>query len=78
MVGSRSGVLTPHMNAILIKVDRTLQSLARRAGLVADSLNKIEGMVCNLVQGAMYAFPQVIMAFFGLKYVSICDCKRWI
>jgi len=37
----------------------TLQSLARRAKLVADTLNSIEGITCNTVQGAMYAFPRI-------------------
>merc|ERR1712189_51863 len=37
----------------------TLASLARRAKLVAETLNSIEGFTCNVVQGAMYAFPQI-------------------
>ena len=41
------------------QVDGTLASLAERAKLVADTLNSIEGITCNTVQGAMYAFPQV-------------------
>ena len=36
-----------------------LASLAERAKLVADTLNSIEGITCNTVQGAMYAFPQI-------------------
>ena len=39
--------------------DGTLASLATRAKLVADTLNTIEGFRCNVVQGAMYAFPQI-------------------
>merc|ERR1719309_1700953 len=41
--------------------DSTLDSLARRAKLVADTLNSIEGITCNTVQGAMYAFPQITL-----------------
>jgi len=41
------------------EVLHTLTSLARRAEMVATRLNQIEGMVCNVVQGAMYAFPKV-------------------
>ncbi len=37
----------------------TLASFAERAKLVADTLNSMEGFTCNVVQGAMYAFPQV-------------------
>ncbi len=38
-----------------------LQSLAERGKLVVDTLNSMEGFSCNIVQGAMYAFPQVQM-----------------
>jgi len=41
------------------QVDGTLASLAERAKLVADTLNGIEGITCNTVQGAMYAFPNI-------------------
>jgi alanine transaminase len=36
-----------------------LQSLQRRARRVADALNRLEGVVCNPVEGAMYAFPRI-------------------
>lgn len=36
-----------------------LDSLALRAKMVAEAFNKIEGMSCNEVQGAMYAFPKL-------------------
>eukprot|EP00092_Neocalanus_flemingeri_P012259 GFUD01013215.1.p1 GENE.GFUD01013215.1~~GFUD01013215.1.p1 ORF type:complete len:501 (-),score=171.14 GFUD01013215.1:302-1804(-) len=39
------------------EVSATLASYADRARLVADTLNSIEGISCNTVQGAMYAFP---------------------
>jgi len=41
------------------QVEGTLASLKERALLVADTLNSIEGITCNTVQGAMYAFPQI-------------------
>jgi len=43
------------------EVQGVLSSLKRRAQLVADTLNSIEGITCNTVQGAMYAFPQVTL-----------------
>jgi len=43
------------------EVQNVLNSLKRRAKLVADTLNSIEGFKCNTVQGAMYAFPQVTL-----------------
>jgi len=36
-----------------------LNSLAQRAKMVAETFNSIEGVSCNEVQGAMYAFPKV-------------------
>merc|ERR1719295_699033 len=41
------------------EVEATLASYAERAKLVAETLNSIEGISCNTVQGAMYAFPQI-------------------
>jgi len=38
-----------------------LQSLASRALSIAKTFNSIPGMKCNAVQGAMYAFPQVLI-----------------
>lgn len=39
--------------------DSVLKSLNERAKLVADTFNSINGISCNTVQGAMYAFPQI-------------------
>lgn len=36
-----------------------LQSLKERAALVHKAFNSFEGFSCNVVQGAMYAFPQI-------------------
>lgn len=36
-----------------------LSSLASRAQLVAETFNSVPGMTCNVVQGAMYAFPKI-------------------
>ena len=55
-----------------------LASLARRAELVATTLNTIPGFSCNTVQGAMYAFPKILLPpkvglqqrHFLLKYLS--------
>jgi len=43
------------------EVQGVLSSLKRRAKLVADTLNSIPGFKCNTVQGAMYAFPQIML-----------------
>merc|ERR1712025_428675 len=49
----------PSHDSWLAEKSGALASLAERAKLVADTLNKIEGFKCNTVQGAMYAFPQI-------------------
>nr|BAN21041.1 alanine aminotransferase [Riptortus pedestris] len=36
-----------------------LSSLAERARMVTETFNSVEGMSCNTVQGAMYAFPRI-------------------
>ncbi|CAK1544807.1 unnamed protein product [Leptosia nina] len=38
-----------------------LQSLDKRAKMIAETFNQMEGFKCNIVQGAMYAFPQITM-----------------
>ncbi|WP_242343984.1 aminotransferase class I/II-fold pyridoxal phosphate-dependent enzyme [Anaeromyxobacter terrae] len=38
-----------------------LESLRRRAGLVERGLNRIAGISCNRVAGAMYAFPRITL-----------------
>merc|ERR1719431_2544373 len=47
----------PSYESWLQEKEENLASLARRAQLVASTLNTIEGFSCNTVQGAMYAFP---------------------
>ena len=49
----------PSYESWLQEKEENLASLARRAQLVASTLNTIEGFSCNTVQGAMYAFPQL-------------------
>jgi alanine transaminase len=46
-------------NDFIAQKNASLASLAERAKIVADTFNSIEGFTCNMVQGAMYAFPQL-------------------
>ncbi|KAM3958558.1 alanine aminotransferase 1 [Aphomia sociella] len=39
--------------------DAVLSSLNRRADMIADTFNQMQGFKCNVVQGAMYAFPKI-------------------
>merc|ERR1711971_248644 len=51
----------PSYDSWLQEKEGNLASLARRAELVATTLNTIPGFSCNTVQGAMYAFPQILL-----------------
>ena len=37
----------------------TLASLIRRAHIMTDGFNKLEGVTCNFTEGAMYSFPRI-------------------
>lgn len=49
------------LNLFLFKQEKTnvLESLKTRAKMVYEILNTIEGVTCNEVMGAMYAFPRI-------------------
>jgi aspartate/methionine/tyrosine aminotransferase len=38
-----------------------LESLKRRATVLAKGLNEMEGVSCNVVEGALYAFPSITL-----------------
>ena len=38
-----------------------LDTLKHRAVLLAEGLNRIEGITCNVIAGAMYAFPSIAL-----------------
>ncbi|KAH9618360.1 hypothetical protein KSS87_017223 [Heliosperma pusillum] len=39
--------------------DGILSSLARRAKILEDAFNSLEGVTCNKAEGAMYLFPRL-------------------
>jgi alanine transaminase len=49
----------PSYDLYVSEKNAVLDSLKRRAMKVSESLNKLEGMSCTLIQGAMYAFPRI-------------------
>jgi alanine transaminase len=50
---------------------QVLDGLKEKARLVTELLNKIEGISCNPVQGAMYAFPKVHIPEKAVKYAKV-------
>ena len=58
------------------ETDSMLAELAYKASLVESSFNQLEGFRCNVVQGAMYAFPQIRLPerFIQQAKVSVGVC----
>ncbi|CAH0386907.1 unnamed protein product [Bemisia tabaci] len=55
-----------------------INSLKERAKLVADAFNRMEGMSCQPVQGAMYAFPKMELppkAIEKATYLGLCPSE---
>ena len=52
-----------------------LDGLKEKAKLVTELLNKIEGVKCNPVQGAMYAFPKIDIPQKAVEYAKV---YRWV
>lgn len=51
----------PSYELFIKEKNMVLGQLKEKADLVAETFNSLEGMSCNPVQGAMYAFPQIKM-----------------
>ena len=41
--------------------DAILSSMKRRASMLTKALNELEGVSCNEIEGAMYAFPTITL-----------------
>ena len=54
----------PSYDLFIKEKTAVLQSLKERAEKIAETFNSMPGVKCNVVQGAMYAFPQVYFSFF--------------
>ena len=39
--------------------DNIIASMTRRAHIMTDGFNSLEGVSCNFTEGAMYSFPQI-------------------
>lgn len=52
-----------------------LNGLKEKAILVTELLNKIEGVKCNPVQGAMYAFPQITIPQKAVDHAKVNHLK---
>lgn len=51
--------------------NNVLNGLKEKARLVTELFNKIEGVKCNPVQGAMYAFPQISLPQKAIAHAKV-------
>ncbi|XP_066944864.1 alanine aminotransferase 2 [Macrobrachium rosenbergii] len=51
----------PSYKQFMEEKTNVLSSLAERAKMIVETFNSVPGMSCNIVQGAMYAFPQIML-----------------
>ena len=49
----------PSYETFMAQKSEILKGLAEKAKLIADTFNSMDGFTCNVVQGAMYAFPKL-------------------
>ena len=57
--------------------DGTLGSLKRRAELLVQGLNKLEGVTCNAAEGALYAFPRITLPQRAIEAANkLGECGR--
>uniref|UniRef100_A0A914KKQ7 Uncharacterized protein n=1 Tax=Meloidogyne incognita TaxID=6306 RepID=A0A914KKQ7_MELIC len=61
----------PSYNLWFEEKNAVLSSLNQRAKLVTESYNKIEGVHCQQVQGAMYAFPKIYLPEKAIKEAQL-------
>lgn len=52
-----------------------LDGLKQKAKLVTDLFNSIEGIQCNPVQGAMYAFPRIMIPDRAVEHAKVSFFK---
>jgi len=55
--------------------NQVLSGLKERALLVSEILNKIEGVTCNHVEGAMYAFPKIEIPQKAIEHAKSLDLE---
>ncbi|XP_057454991.1 alanine aminotransferase 2-like [Lotus japonicus] len=69
--------------SFMAEKENILSSLARRAKILEDGFNKLEGVTCNKAEGAMYLFPQIRLPQKAIKAAEAANtapdafyCKR--
>jgi aspartate/methionine/tyrosine aminotransferase len=52
-----------------------LASLRRRAHMVTNAFNSLEGVTCNFTEGAMYSFPRVSVRLLHPFQKTVCELR---
>lgn len=60
----------PSYELFMKEKNNTIEKLKEKAKLVTEILNKIEGVQCNPVQGAMYAFPKISLPLKSIEHAK--------
>jgi len=55
-----------------------LGELALKAGMVTEKLNEIEGVRCNELMGAMYAFPRIFLPEKAVAEAKVKKCHDFV
>ena len=58
--------------------DHVLADLNNKARMTSELLNAIDGITCNEVMGAMYAFPRVHLPPKAVEEAKVRDCIQSI
>ena len=56
---------------VLQERDFVLGQLKKKAAMASETLNSLDGITCNSIQGAMYAFPQIYLPENAIKAAKV-------
>ena len=62
----------PSFELFVSERDTVLSDLKKKAQLTTETLNRLDGVTCNAVQGAMYAFPQIRLPPKAITAARVC------
>ncbi len=62
----------PSYPTFIAEKTAVLQDLQTKATLATTTLNSLEGVSCNALQGTMYAFPQLRLPEKAIAAAKVC------
>lgn len=64
-------ILTPVLSLSHQEKESVLNNLAKKAKLTEDLFNRVPGIHCNPLQGAMYAFPRIFIPIKAVEAAQV-------